>query len=81
MCMYDGSNRHVSMACYIYTSNRLCHCMLQAQAKASPRRPITEVDNEKLKSLNDELKSSKEAVVRITDEFHQYKKSQSQNER
>lgn len=41
----------------------------QAQAKASPKRPITEVDNEKLKALNNELHSSKEALTKIQDEM------------
>ena len=41
----------------------------KAKAKASPKRPITEVDNEKLNALNNELHSSKEALAKSQDEM------------
>ncbi|XP_067928913.1 nucleoprotein TPR-like [Watersipora subatra] len=54
--------------------------MKEAQAKASPRRLMTEVDNEKLRSLNDELKTSKANEARVAEELQKCRKDQAANE-
>ncbi|KAF6028882.1 TPR [Bugula neritina] len=53
----------------------------RAQARASPLRSTTEVDSEKLRSLKEELKTSKDSLEKVNREFQAYRKEQRDEER